>query len=46
MTAASTQDRDGAQPLLAAVRAKFSRITLTWAMPATPAGWCAGLSRC
>ncbi|MFI6366725.1 transposase [Nocardia sp. NPDC050630] len=31
MTAASTQDRDGAQPLLAAVRAKFSRITLTWA---------------
>ncbi|WSY64544.1 IS5 family transposase [Nocardia sp. NBC_00881] len=31
VTAASTQDRDGAQPLLAAVRAKFSTITLTWA---------------
>ena len=31
VTAASTQDRDGAHRLLALVREKFSTITLTWA---------------
>ena len=31
VTAASTQDRDGAHRLLALVREKFSTVTLTWA---------------
>ncbi|WP_441954560.1 IS5 family transposase [Nocardia sp. 2TAF39] len=31
VTAASTQDRDGAQPLLALLRERFATITLTWA---------------
>lgn len=31
VTAASTQDRDGAVPLLAKLRERFSTITLTWA---------------
>ncbi|MFE2960975.1 IS5 family transposase [Nocardia tengchongensis] len=31
VTAASTQDRDGAHPLLARLRERFSTITLTWA---------------
>ena len=31
VTAASTQDRDGAVPLLARLRERFSTITLTWA---------------
>lgn len=39
VTAASTQDRDGAVPLLARLRKRFSTIALTWYEWLAPIGW-------
>ena len=48
LTAASTQDRDGACPLLAVLRERFCTLTLVWAdggYPGRLVSWAAGVLR-